>query len=151
MRTAGWVSCASGPPPSWGSAQTANFTTTTKGMTYMSDNALMDAVTREGVLISASVRYPRFTKRLKPEDLGLESDDVNERLISLGHKKLLPRDALAGLALVESRVHALVERSSFAFLGGLARFLPNTKLDDVQQGLEGLKEEFEAARAEVPG
>jgi hypothetical protein len=112
----------------------------------MSDNALMDAVTREGVLVSASVRYPRFTKRLKPEDLGLESDDVNERLISLGHKKLLPRDALAGLALVESRVHALVERSSFAFLGGLARFLPNSKLDDVQQGLEGLKEEFEAAR-----
>jgi hypothetical protein len=112
----------------------------------MSDNTLMDALTREGVLVSASVRYPRFTKRLKPEDLGLESDEVNERLISLGHKKLLPRDALAGLSLVESRVHALVERSSFAFLGGLARFLPNAKLDEVQQGLDALKQEFEAAR-----
>lgn len=112
----------------------------------MSDNSLMDALTREGVLVSASVRYPRFTKRLKPEDLGLDSDEVNDRLISLGHKKLLPRDALAGLALVESRVHALVERSSFAFLGGLARFLPNTKLVEVQQGLDALKQEFEAAR-----
>lgn len=112
----------------------------------MNDNPLLDALTREGVLISASVRYPRFTRRLKPEDLGLAGDEVNERLISLGHKKLLPRDALAGLALVESRVHALVERSSFAFLGGLARFLPNSKLLEVQQGLDALKDEFEAAQ-----
>ena len=112
----------------------------------MSENVLLEALTREGVLISASVRYPRFTKRLKPEDLGLADDEVNQRLISLGHKKLLPRDALASLSLVESRVHALVERSSFAFLGGLARFLPNAKLDDVQQGLDALKLEFNTAR-----
>ena len=111
----------------------------------MSENVLLEALTREGVLISASVRYPRFTKRLKPEDLGLADDEVNQRLISLGHKKLLPRDALASLSLVESRVHALVERSSFAFLG-VARFLPNAKLDDVQQGLEALNMEFNAAR-----
>ncbi len=111
----------------------------------MSDNLVLEALTREGVLISASVRYPRFTKRLKPEDLGLADDEVNQRLISLGHKKLLPRDALASLALVESRVHALVERSSFAFLG-VARFLPNARLDDVQQGLDALKTEFVEAR-----
>ena len=61
----------------------------------MSENLVLDALTREGVLISASVRYPRFTRRLKPEDLGLERDEVNDRLIALGHKKLLPREALA--------------------------------------------------------
>lgn len=112
----------------------------------MSENILLDALTREGVLISASVRYPRFTRRLKPEDLGLAGEEVNDRLISLGHKKLLPREALAELGLVESRVHALVERASFAFLGGLARFLPNTKLAEVQAGLEALRQEFLAAR-----
>ena len=31
----------------------------------MSENLLLDALTREGVLISASVRYLRFTRRLK--------------------------------------------------------------------------------------
>jgi hypothetical protein len=93
------------------------------------------------------VRYPRFTKRLQPQDLGLEDNDVNERLISLGHKKLLPKDALAGLGLIESRTHALVERSSFSFLGGIARFLPNAKLGEVQQGLDELEKDFAKARA----
>lgn len=113
----------------------------------MNDNPLLDALTREGVLISVSVRYPRFTKRLQPQDLGLEDNDVNERLISLGHKKLLPKDALADLGLIESRTHALVERSSFSFLGGIARFLPNAKLGEVQQGLDELERDFAKARA----
>lgn len=112
----------------------------------MTDNPLLDALTQEGVLISASVRYPRFTRKLQPQDLGLEDNDVNKRLISLGHKKLLPREALAELGLIESRTHALVERSSFAFLGGIARFLPNAKLGEVQQGLDALESEFAKAR-----
>src|SRR5437016_9611989 len=54
------------------------------------NNHLLDALTREGVLISVSVRYWRATRKLNPEDLGLDPDNVTERLISLGHKKLLP-------------------------------------------------------------
>ncbi len=43
-------------------------------------------------------------------------------LISLGHKKLLPSDALKAFALIESRAHALVDANTFPFLGGIARF-----------------------------
>jgi len=42
-------------------------------------------------------------------------------------QKLLPKEDLAPFALIESRAHALVERFTFPFLGGLAHFLPNKK------------------------
>jgi hypothetical protein len=107
---------------------------------------LLHLLTREGVLIHVSVRYPRFHKKLKPADLGLAPDQVSERFMSLGHKRLLPREALAHLALVESRTHALVDQSSFPFLGGIGHFLPNGKLEITQSKLEDLRRDFEQAR-----
>jgi len=106
---------------------------------------LLQLLTCAGVLLHVSVRYPRFHKRLAAADLGLRPDQVDGRLMSLGHKRLLPRDALSRLALVESRAHALVEGSTFPFLGGLARFLPNGKLQEVQAGLAALQAEFQGA------
>jgi hypothetical protein len=107
---------------------------------------LLEALTREGVLINVSVRYWRATKKLNAEDLGLDRDNVTERLISLGHKKLLPREALEPLALVEGRAHSLIESSTFPFLNGLGHFLPNTKLEEVTRKLKELEAEFDQAR-----
>src|SRR5512137_2203470 len=110
------------------------------------NNHLLDALTREGVLINVSVRYWRATKKLSPQDLGLDPDNVTERLISLGHKKLLPREALERFALVESRAHSLIEASTFPFLNGLGHFLSNAKLEEVTRKLKELEAEFETAR-----
>jgi len=107
---------------------------------------LLQVLTREGVLINASVRYPRFHKKLRAADLGLEPDQVNERLLSLGHKKLLPKEALAELALIESRTHAIIDKSTFPFLGGIGHFLPNAKLVDVQEQLNSQNLCFTNAR-----
>lgn len=114
----------------------------------MHDNQLLNVLTREGVLLNVSVRFWRGTKKLKAEDIGLDPDNVSDRLISLGHKRLLPKDATAGLSLVEGRAHALVEANSFPFLNGLAHFLPNTKLEEVTGKLKELETEFWAAKAE---
>jgi hypothetical protein len=110
------------------------------------NNHLLDALTREGVLIGVSVRYWRATRKLNAEDLGLDPDNVTERLISLGHKKLLPREALERLALVEGRAHSLIDSSTFPFLNGLGHFLPNSKLAEVTGKLKVLESEFEQAR-----
>ena len=109
---------------------------------------LLEAVCRRGVLAAVSIRYWRGCKRLTPEDLGLEPENVSDRLIRLGHKRLVPRDALAGLALIESRAHAAVEGSSFPFLGGIARFVPNPRLADLTGRLDKLQEEFRDATLE---
>lgn len=109
-------------------------------------NDLLDVLTREGVLLKVSVSYWRGCKKLRPEDIGLEPDDVSDRLIRLGHKRLLPKEATAALALVESRAHAFVEANTFPFLNGLAHFLPNTKLAEVTGKLQELETEFWQAK-----
>src|ERR1051326_1179740 len=109
---------------------------------------LLQVLTREGVLLSVSVRYWRGCKKIRPEDLGLSASKVSDRLISLGHKRLLPQEATAILTLVESRAHALVEAHTFPFLNGLAHFVPNTKLADVTGKLKELEAEFWKAKEE---
>lgn len=110
-------------------------------------NQLLDVLTREGVLINVSVRFWRGTKKLKPEDLGLEADQVSDRLISLGHKRLLPKDSTADLSLVEGRVHALIEANTFPFLNGLSHFVPNSKLAEITARLQELEASFWQAKA----
>ena len=116
----------------------------------MSDtnNNLLSVLTREGVLLKVSISFWRGHKKLKPEDLGLERKAVSDRLICLGHKRLLPKEALAGLSLIEGRAHALVEGNTFPFLNGLAHFLPNARLADVTDKLDDLRQEFWTAKAQ---
>ncbi len=109
---------------------------------------LLSLLTREGVLIKVSISYWRGQKKLKAEDIGLEKKQLSDRLISLGHKRLLPKEALAGLALVEGRAHALVEGNTFPFLNGMAHFLPNSKLAEGTGKLTELEKEFWDAKEE---
>jgi hypothetical protein len=106
------------------------------------NNQLLDVLTRAGVLINVSVRYWRGCKKLRPEDLGLKKSQVSNRLISLGHKRLLPKEALADLALIEGRAHALIDQHTFPFLNGLGHFLPNACLDEVVTTLKALESDF---------
>jgi hypothetical protein len=110
------------------------------------ETQLLDVLTREGVLVNVSVRYWRGCKKLKPEDIGLTAADLSDRLISLGHKRLLPKEATATLALVESRAHALIEENTFPFLNGLAHFVPNRKLEEITAKLSALENEFWLAK-----
>jgi len=110
------------------------------------ENSLLNALCREGVLISVSVRYWRARKKLAAADLGLDPHKVDGRLISLGHKRLLPKECFKELSLIESRAHALVEASTFPFLNGVARYLPNSKLEEVTARLRQLEAEFNEQR-----
>lgn len=114
----------------------------------MQENHLLDVLTHEGVLINVSVRYWRATKKLKAEDLGLDPDCVSHRLISLGHKKLLPKESLQPFALIEGRAHALIEADTFVFLNGLSHFLPNAKLQKVTGRLDELRREFDESKGD---
>lgn len=111
------------------------------------ENQLLAGICQRGVLVTTTVRYWRGCKKLKAEDLGLKATDVSDRLIRLGQKRLIPKDALADFALIESRAHAAVEGASFPFLCGLARFIPNPNLATTIETLEKLRGEFtDAAR-----
>jgi hypothetical protein len=111
-------------------------------MSNPQNQPLLDAICRRGVLVSLSVRYWRGCKKLTAEDLGLDPANVSDRLIQLGHKRLIPREALSKFALIESRAHALAESCSFPFLGGIARFVPNPRLAELTEKLDRFKDEF---------
>ena len=110
-------------------------------------NNLLDVLTREGVLVKVSISFWRGCKKLRPEDIGLDPENVSDRLISLGHKRLLPKEAVAPLSLIEGRAHALVEANTFPFLNGVGHFLPNARLSDVMQRLKELESEFWSAKS----
>jgi hypothetical protein len=112
------------------------------------ESQLLPLLTREGVLIKVSIRFWRGCKKLKAEDIGLNSSDVSDRLISLGHKRLLPKESTQQLSLIEGRAHALIEGNTFPFLNGLAHFLPNARLQEVTHRLTELETEFWQAKDE---
>ena len=107
---------------------------------------LLQVLTREGVLVKVSISYWRGCKKLKAEDIGLKESQVSDRLISLGHKRLLPKEALSALALVEGRAHAYIESNTFPFLNGLAHFVPNARLQEVAHKLKEFETEFWQAK-----
>jgi len=107
-------------------------------------NDILRAIGQQGVLANVSVRYWRAAKKLEPADLGLSENQIAGRLFNLGHKRLLPKDALARFALIEGRAHAVIEKASFIFLGGIARFVPNRNLEKLSNMLNGLRDEFAA-------
>jgi len=109
---------------------------------------LLSVLTREGLLINVSVRFWRGCKKLKAEEIGLKPGAVSDRLISLGHKRLLPKEATAALGLIEGRAHSLIESNTFPFLNGLAHFLPNPKLEEVTNQVKKLETEFWKAKAD---
>ncbi len=59
------------------------------------DASILDALQQKGVLVNLSVRYWRGRKKLKAEDLGLDPDRIDDRLISLGQKRLKTKKSLA--------------------------------------------------------
>ena len=112
------------------------------------NNQLLTVLKREGVLINVSVRFWRGCKKLRPEDIGVNPDNLSDRLISLGHKRLLPKDALSALTLIEGRAHSLIEANTFPFLNGMGHFLTNAKLEEVVGKLKALEQEYWSAKNE---
>ena len=110
------------------------------------NNEVFQALAREGVLVTTTVSYWRGHKKLRPEEVGLEPSKISDRLVCLGHKRLLPRECFEKLSLIEGRVHAYIEGNTFPFLGGLAHFLPNGKLEEVTTKLKELETEFSNAK-----
>ncbi len=111
-------------------------------MITATDPPILDALQQKGVLVSAHVRYWRGRKKLRPEDVGLDPDTINNDLIALGQKRLVAKEALDAFALIEGRAHALVEAASFPFLK-MARFVPNDRIGALIMRLDELKIEFE--------
>lgn len=109
---------------------------------------LLDMVLKEGFLLTTRIKIWRAQVRLKAEDIGAQSKDIDSEVISLGTKTLINPDELDALKKIESRANALVAKNSFMYMETM-RFVPNNALPAVLEGLEELKREFEAERDRI--
>lgn len=109
---------------------------------------LMAAIFQKGAAIKENIRIWSGRKKLNPRDLGLDEDEVNEELISLGSKWLIPSEYIKNLEKIRGKARSAIESMSMAF-PGLGALVPNEKIDDVRAKLDSLKAQFDEQVEEI--
>lgn len=85
-----------------------------------------------------------MTKKLKPQDLGLNEDEIpSSDLITLGNKRLIPKEEIDKLVKIRHRAYKAIEGRSLKFTFG--SFVPKSQIEDLDEVLNSLKIEFETA------
>ena len=106
----------------------------------MSDNVL-DVLFDTGTLVHLYIGRWTANKKLKPEDVLLDGK-VDNNAIYLGHKRLMPKDALQPFVRLEGSARNFLSRNSIRFPVGNAFFVRNQVLPTVLEGLTSRKAEW---------
>jgi hypothetical protein len=99
---------------------------------------------KDGVLVALHVSKWSGAKKLDPSDLGLTPDQVPE-FMRLGKKLLIPEEERNRFTQIENNARNALERDSFAFPVGAARFVPRARLLEVDAKLKAYQGEYDAA------
>jgi len=104
----------------------------------------LDRLFKEGVLVD--VRFTRWLGNisLDPEDLGVNSADLNGELYSLGVKRLLPVDWRKSITRIEGSARSFLAGHSFPFPVGAAHFVPIKMVPVILDRLTEIKNEWDA-------
>lgn len=95
----------------------------------------------DGFLVDLDVSYWSAQRKLNEEDIGL--NEISEAY-SLGKKLLIPYNVMHAFKVIESRARALIDKSSFRFPIGNARFIPKRKFVKVIEELKKLQADYKA-------
>lgn len=101
----------------------------------------------KGTLLDLYIGKPTFQKKLKSDDVLLKG--INDEAIYLGHKKLLPKEAMAGLITLEGLSRTALAGRSLEFPVSGARFVYFRALPELLVRLRELKVRWETAVAEL--
>lgn len=96
----------------------------------------------DGQLMEVHVSRWSGGKALKPEDLGLRIEETS-KAYRLGRKMLVPDGVIQKFTKIESRARFLIEKNSFNFPVGHARFVPKKKFPEVLAELKKLQAEYD--------
>lgn len=105
----------------------------------------MNRINHDGALFVLTVRKWGGARKLEPQDLGLSPHEIPE-FMQLGRKLLIPREVSLRFARIEACARNLLERYSFSYRIGSARFVPTRAMRLVEERLESYKWQFENAR-----
>ncbi len=106
---------------------------------------------QEGILVNLHIGRWRAKTRLTWSDLGIgldkENDKELQKIISLGHKKLLPTAILKELDAIESAARKWLEKKAFRTHWGF--FIPATAYPEWKEKNEEYRERYFAARDDL--
>ena len=97
-----------------------------------------------GTLVDLYIGKPTFQRKLKPGSLLLK-DVINEEVLQLGNKRLMPKEALALHTTLEGQARVALASRSLEFPISGARFVTYEALPGLLRRLQALKNEWEAA------
>jgi hypothetical protein len=95
----------------------------------------------DGVLTDVNVRYWTAAIMLNAEDMSLKDTDIVDAF-KLGKKLLIPQEVIHEFRAIEGRARRVVEKNSFQFPIGNARFVPRTKFAKVVKALQQCQDEY---------
>jgi len=98
---------------------------------------------KDGVLLTLNVSKWSGAKKLEPSDLGLSPEDIPD-FMRLGKKLLIPENERNSFTQVENNARNFLDRWSFPFPVGGARFVPRDRLVDTAAHLEQYKALFQS-------
>ena len=99
---------------------------------------------KDGVLCTLHVSRWSGAKKLDPSDLGLRPEDVPE-FMRLGRKLLIPPEERNVFVQIEQNARNAMDRESFPFPVGGARFVPRNRILKADQELREYKDQYQAA------
>jgi len=94
----------------------------------------MKQLFKDGILVALNIGKWSAAKKLNPDDLGLSNEQVPE-FVRLGRKLLIPEEERNKFTQIENNARNALERNSFAFPVGNARFVPRQKILEVDAKL----------------
>lgn len=102
----------------------------------------------DGVLISFHVNAWSGARILRPEDLGLEKEDISEAF-KLGRKMLIPKAVIQKFHRLDVQGRKIIEKNSIVFPIGSARFIPRRRLAKTVKELTRIQSEYLSAAEEL--
>jgi hypothetical protein len=106
-----------------------------------------EMIFERGTLVDIHVGKPTFQRRLRQNDLLIEG--LNEDVLHLGHKKLLPKKALEDLNTLEGRARNGLASRSLTFPVSGARFVRREALSEVLASLQSIKVQWQSKVEEL--
>jgi len=102
----------------------------------------LEQVFTQGNLVDVNISMWAAERRLQPEDLGMQGEQLSEAF-TLGRKKLIPPEVIAAFKHLDYRARSTLEKHSFPFGFGGARFVPKKVFMDFVTEINEIIKEFD--------
>jgi len=109
----------------------------------MEEGGITTILFEKGCLVNLFIGRPTGIKKLNANDMLLEG--IDDKAILLGHKKLLPKDAMNPFIQIEQQARAALAKKSLSFPVGKANFTLFKTLPSLKKSLDYHKGKWEEA------